>query len=192
MQQRDQRTACSMEVDMSGGFVTCSECGQVVVSNYRFCAVCGNDLLAPFGSRPIENQPVQPSQPVQSRAAQGQKMPPASSNQAIGPGVRKKGAIVPAGSMVLGPGALQAQQPQQVSIPRLCKDEYEVYEEEKESVADKIVDGIDTGINIGARIYGGVLVVVGIVATVALANPVMLLVSAYGVYLVLGGSWIIF
>ena len=153
---------------MAGGFVICNKCNQVVLSDYRICAVCGNDLLAQGGSRPVQSQPAQ-NLPTQ--------VPLGSSS----------------GSQIIGPGYQQQipdpyDEGQKVG-PTLYREEEE---EEKMSVSEKVVTGIDIGINIGARIYGVVLIVGGVVAAVSLGKPAFLLISAYGVYLALGGSWIIF
>jgi len=77
---------------MSGEFVVCSKCNQVVVSTYKFCAVCGNDLLAPSGSRPVKTKE---SQAQGQKGAQKQQAYASYSSQKIGPGIRKAGANNP-------------------------------------------------------------------------------------------------
>ena len=142
---------------MADGFVTCNKCNQVVVTSYRICAVCGNDLLLNGGSRPVTNA-ISICQPEQNK-----KMYLIDSGSRIGPGIKKTEVYSP---YYEGNGNLSA--------------------------AEKVTYGIDVGISIGARIYGGVLLIGGIAGAVATANPALLLVSAYGVYLMLGGSFIIF
>ena len=72
------------------------------------------------------------------------------------------------------------------AVPYMVEEEYE------EPMSSKIVSGIDAGIDVGARVYGAVLIVVGLVSAISTGTPGLLLISGYGVYLLLGGSLIIF
>jgi hypothetical protein len=152
---------------MSEKLVICGKCGRTVVSDYRICAKCGNDLLAQGGSRPIRQEPS--GSQIDARL--------------IGPGIKKTMPIVLSGDDMADPEAQN-----HISSNHIAN-----YEgEEKMSVGGKVVNGIDMGFSIAARIYGCVLVVGGIVGAVTTGSPVLLLVSAYGVYLVLGGSWVVY
>jgi len=68
----------------------------------------------------------------------------------------------------------------------------ETYEKEERPAGNRVISGINKGVSVGVRIWGAIIVVGGIVLAISARSPVPLLASAYGVYLVLGGRWIIF